>query len=108
MPRIVKSLTINEVSVVRRAANQHAQVLLAKSDDAPQEGSARERFELAVQQIKRGSPGMPMKDVRAHAWNSLSDDEQIELLREEREENMKKLLDRAELFADWYSRLDAS
>jgi hypothetical protein len=78
--------------------------LLLKSE-APREGSARERYDFVVEQIRRGEPGKSIKEVRALAWNSLTDDEQIALLREESE--MEKL-DRSELFADWYARLDAS
>jgi hypothetical protein len=106
MPRILTKLKIDEVSAVSRGAGQGCTVVLAKRDDEkPPEGSARELLWLAEQQIRRSEPSRSIREVRALAWQSLSDADQVRLLREESE--MKKI-DSSELLADWYSRLDAS
>lgn len=107
MARILTKLRIDEVSSVDRGAGKGVKVVLAKRDGAaPREGSAREKFENAIQQIRRGFPEMSMREARAQAWNSLSEEQQIELLREERQDMNK--LDSSELFSDWWRQLSAS
>jgi hypothetical protein len=73
--------------------------------DGPPEGSALERYDFLVESIRRSEPSKPRKEVRALAWNSLSEEEQFEILRDEA--NMNKM-DYQELLGAWYKQLDAS
>jgi hypothetical protein len=101
MARIIKHLTVNEVSAVFRAANPGAVQVLRKSD-APRPGSMQEKYQNLIERLRRGFPDMPIKQVRAEAWEELTPDDQTELLREERE--MQKV-DTSELFETWYRQL---
>jgi hypothetical protein len=105
MPRILTKLKIHEISSVDRGAGEGVKVVLMKRD-APPQGSVREKLQFLIEQLRRGYPDMPVRQARAEAWNALSDDEQIELLREERQ-NMNKL-NNSEVFADWWRQLDAT
>jgi hypothetical protein len=104
MPRILTKLKINEVSHVDRGAGEGVKVVMMKRD-APPQGSVREKFLFQIEQLRRGFPDMPVRQARAEAWNALSDDEQVEILREERQMNK---LDNSTLFDDWWRQLDAS
>jgi hypothetical protein len=130
MARIMKALTINEVSAVRRAANPAAQVLLRKADDdngqqvekrrsriAPAgEGPAHNSYYLELEIMRRGIAKYPSDEPHARLWRSMSRQQQMELLAEEgrtlqqreldTERQMKKI-DSAEMFADWWSELSA-
>jgi hypothetical protein len=107
MARILTKLKIHEVSAVDRGAGEGVRVVLMKrNNDAPPQGSVREKLQFLIEQLRRGYPDMPVRQARAEAWNALSDDEQIELLREERQ-NMNKL-NNSEVFADWWRQLDAT
>jgi hypothetical protein len=103
MRRLTK-LRVDEISSVRRGAGEDCRVVLMKRDnkDRPPQGSVREKYEFLIQQLRRGFPDMPMRQARAEAWNALSDDEQIEILREEQQMNK---LDSSELFEVWYRQL---
>jgi hypothetical protein len=104
MPRILTRLKINEISSVDRGAGEGVKVVLMKRDDGdrPPQGSVREKYEFLIQRLSRGFPNLSAREARSEAWNALSDDEQTELLREERD--MKKL-DYSELFETWYRQL---
>jgi hypothetical protein len=103
MPRILHKLRIDEISHVDRGAGEGVKVVLMKRDnDAPPQGSVREKLQFLIEQLRRGYPDMPVRQARAEAWNALSDDEQVEILREERQMNK---LDNSTLFDDWYRQL---
>jgi hypothetical protein len=105
MARILSKLRIDEISSVDRGAGEGVKVVLMKRD-APPQGSVREKLQFLIERLRRGYPHMPLRQARSEAWNALSDDEQIELLREE-QQNMNKL-DSSEVFADWWRQLDVS
>jgi hypothetical protein len=124
MARTIKSLRIDEVSAVHRAANPGATVVMRKSDSAVEkrrsrlaptgEGPMHNRYALEFERVRRGTPKYPGDHLHAQVWNSFSEAEQIALLAEEgateqqrdldKERQMKKI-DSAEMFEAWWKEL---
>jgi hypothetical protein len=66
-----------EKSASERELIARGRVLLSKNSDEVREGSAQEKYQLLLEQLRRANSGKSIKEIRALAWGSLSDDEQI-------------------------------